>query len=196
MNLFFSKFKSLKNKIFFFFVVLLLLVQFLAFWAISMAIEDQEEHRLKSELSSASTIFQTIFSTSDLTLNNFNQISNKILAENFLDDTRSFLVVLENFRRRVDADLAMSIDMNGLIKAQIIRSRLANGKTKQKIGEQQGTQFPFPLEVLSIKDEIKFYQIQNQIYQFSISEVHVGIETIGWVGLGNRIDDSLAAEFF
>ena len=196
MNLFFSKFKSLKNKIFFFFVVLLLLVQFLAFWAISMAIEDQEEQRLKSELTSASTIFQTIFATSDLTLNNFNQISNKILAENFLDDTRSFLVVLENFRRRVDADLAMSIDMNGLIKAQIIRSRLANGKTKQKIGEQQGTQFPFPLEVLSIKDEIKFYQIQNQIYQFSISEVHVGIETIGWVGLGNRIDDSLAAEFF
>ena len=99
-----AQFKSFKNKIFFFFVGLLLLIQIIGFWTISSAIKDQEEQRIKTELASASTIFQTIFSTSQLTLNNYNQISNKILAENFSDDTKSFLVALENFRNRVDAD--------------------------------------------------------------------------------------------
>ncbi len=196
MTLNFSKFKTLRSRIFFFFVSLLLLVQFVAFWFVSMAIQNQEELRLKSELASASTIFETIFSTSRLTLNNFNQVSNRILAENFNDDTRSFLIALESFRNRVNADIAMSIDKSGLIKAQIIQESLMDDLTQRKIGPQQGLPFPYSLDWLSLEDGNKFYQIDKTIYQFSISEVNVGRETIGWIGFGRVLDDHLAYTFF
>jgi len=199
MKLKFSTFKSLKNRIFFFFVVLLMLVQFIVFWSIRLAIKDQEENRLSSELASASEIFQTIFSTSHLTLNNFNQISNRILAENFSDDTKSFLRVLENFRSRVDADLAMAIESSGHIKAQILRNYLPNNTTKLTIGEQHQKEFSYPLDWIKNKESMKFYKIRDQFYQFSISEIFVGggtSESIGWIAYGNRINNLLAGEFF
>ena len=189
------QFKSLKHRIFFFFVVLLLLVQIIAFWAIRLAIKDQEEQRLTNELSSASTVFQTIFSTSQLTLNNFNQVSNKILGENFSEDTRSFLVALENFRNRVDADLAMSIEKSGLINAQIVREILTDGSSRQKLGSQQDTYIK-SAQWMDDSEKITFYQIDHQLYQFSLSKVLIGKEVIGWIGLGTKIDNQLAEEFY
>jgi len=192
----FTLLRSLKSRIFFYFVILMLLVQVIVFWSIRLAIKEQVEQRLQAELTSATTIFETIFATSQLTLNNFNQVSNKILAENFTDDRRSFLVVLENFRKRVDADLAMTINNDGIINAQIIRDELPDGTTDLMLGEQQGEEFSKSTGWLSKSENTKFYQKNNQVFQFSVSEVKVGPERIGWIGLGNRINDSLASEFY
>jgi len=182
---------------FFFFVVLLLIVQMITFWALRLTLKEQEQQRLESEVTSAATIFMTIFTRSHQTLNDLNHMSNRILAENFDDDTRSFLRALETFRNRIDADLAMSIDLDGLVNAQIIRNKLSDGSTKQTIGEQQGKQFPYSLEWLSTEEESKFYQLNDQIFQYSVSAVTVAqVETLGWIGFGNRIDNFLAAEFF
>lgn len=173
-------------------MILLLLVQLIDLISMRLAVKDHEESRLKSELTAASDIFQTIFSSSRNTLDIFNQTSNRILGENFTDDPRSLSSVLKNFSARVDADLAVAITENGQIKSQLVK----NNKNKYVKGKHQGKIIPELLTSLKTSDDFLFYTIEDQIFQFSLSEVLVFNEPIGWVGFGYSIDNRLAEKFY
>jgi len=126
--------KSLQNKIFLFFVLLLLMVQAIAFWTLYSGNKNQEVAEISNRLTTAKTIFTELFERRSEYLVAFAETAAKDygLKEVFNDDTRSLLVALNNHRKRIDADLAMTISAEGVVTGQLQRHFLDDERNKIK----------------------------------------------------------------
>lgn len=199
--------KSLKNKIFILFVLLLLVVQAITFWTLYSANENQEASEINHRLSTAKLIFSELFERRLAYLAAFAETAAKDygLKEVFEDDTRSLLVALNNHRKRIDADLAMSISSEGVITGQLQRSfinvetspsqikeKAVNSKVRQ--GAELGSDFRY-VDWFHSDETSHLYRIDDALYQLSIYPVSVGTKTIGWLAFGFQIDHRLASEF-
>jgi diguanylate cyclase (GGDEF)-like protein len=192
--------KSLQNKIFLFFVLLLLMVQAIAFWTLYNGNKNQEAAEINNRLTTAKTIFTELFDNRLDYLAAFAETAAKDygLKEVFNDDTRSLLVALNNHRKRINADLAMTISSKGLITGQLQRHFVASSNNSPistiKQGTERGTEFKFS-DWLESGQPAHLYMLDNALYQLSLSPVTVGNKTLGWVAFGFQIDQRLAAEF-
>lgn len=188
--------KSLQNKIFLFFVLLLLMVQAIAFWTLYNGNKNQEAAEINNRLTTAKTIFTELFDRRLDYLAAFAETAAKDygLKEVFNDDTRSLLVALNNHRKRINADLAMSISVDGVITGQLQQYFLDGSRSKVKQGSERGTQFRF-INWLESGQSAHLYIIDDAVYQLSLSPVTVGNKTLGWVAFGFQIDHRLADEF-
>jgi diguanylate cyclase (GGDEF)-like protein len=187
--------KSLQNKIFLFFVLLLLMVQSIAFWTLYNGSQNQEKAEINNRLTTAKTIFTELFDRRLAYLSAFAETAAKDygLKEVFNEDKRSLLFALNNHRKRIDADLAMTVSSEGIINGQLQR-HFINGSGKIRQGVERNSQFRF-LEWLETGQSAHLYIIDNALYQLSISPVTVGTKTLGWVAFGFQIDHRLADEF-
>lgn len=189
--------KSLQNKIFLFFVLLLLMVQAIAFWTLYSANKNQEAAEINNRLSTAKTIFTELFDRRLTFLAAFAETAAKDygLKEVFDDDSRSLLVALNNHRKRIDADLAMTISADGVITGQL-QKYFTDGADHSKIrqGSERNTPFRFA-DWLESGQAAHLYMIGDDLYQVSLSPVSVGAKTIGWIAFGFQIDQRLATEF-
>ena len=187
--------KSLQNKIFLFFVILLLMVQSIAFWTLYSGKKNQEAAEINNRLTTAKTIFTELFDRRLTYLSTFAETVAKDygLKEVFNEDTRSLLFALNNHRKRIDADLAMTITAEGVINGQLQRYFI-NGKDKIRQGAERNTIFRFN-EWLGAGQAAHLYMIDNALYQLSLSPVTVGAKTLGWIAFGFEIDHRLANEF-
>jgi len=189
--------KSLQNKIFLFFVLLLVMVQAIAFWTLYSANQNQEAAEINNRLSTAKTIFTELFDRRLTFLAAFAETAAKDygLKEVFDDDSRSLLVALNNHRKRIDADLAMTISADGVITGQL-QKHFADGAHHSKIrqGSERNTPFRFA-DWLESGQAAHLYMIGDDLYQVSLSPVSVGAKTIGWIAFGFQIDQRLATEF-
>ncbi|MEJ6121644.1 EAL domain-containing protein [Vibrio sp. 2-Bac 85] len=187
--------KSLQNKIFLFFVILLLMVQSIAFWTLYSGKKNQEAAEINNRLTTAKTIFTELFDRRLTYLSTFAETVAKDygLKEVFNEDTRSLLFALNNHRKRIDADLAMTITAEGVINGQLQRYFI-NGKDKIRQGAERDTIFRFN-EWLGAGQAAHLYMIDNALYQLSLSPVTVGAKTLGWIAFGFEIDHRLANEF-
>ncbi|WP_028869860.1 bifunctional diguanylate cyclase/phosphodiesterase [Psychromonas arctica] len=187
--------KSLQNKIFLFFVILLLMVQSIAFWTLYSGKKNQEAAEINNRLTTAKTIFTELFDRRLTYLSTFAETVAKDygLKEVFNEDTRSLLFALNNHRKRIDADLAMTITAEGVINGQLQRYFI-NGKDKIRQGAERDTIFRFN-EWLGAGQAAHLYMIDDALYQLSLSPVTVGAKTLGWIAFGFEIDHRLASEF-
>jgi len=187
--------KSLQNKIFLFFVLLLLMVQAIAFWTLYNGNQNQEAAEINNRLTTAKTIFTELFDRRLAYLSAFAETAAKDygLKEVFNDDTRSLLFALNNHRKRINADLAMTISSKGIINAQL-QKYFVNGSEKIRQGIERKTDFRFP-DWLDTGQAAHLYMIDDALYQLSLSPVTVGTKTLGWVAFGFQIDHRLADEF-
>lgn len=187
--------KSLQNKIFLFFVLLLLMVQSIAFWTLYNGNQNQEAAEINNRLTTAKTIFTELFDRRLAYLSAFAETAAKDygLKEVFNEDTRSLLFALNNHRKRIDADLAMTVSSEGIINGQLQRYFI-NGSEKVRQGAERGNDFRF-IDWLETGQSAHLYLIDNALYQLSISPVTVGSKTLGWVAFGFQIDHRLANEF-
>jgi len=187
--------KSLQNKIFLFFVILLLMVQSIAFWTLYSGKKNQEAAEINNRLTTAKTIFTELFDRRLTYLSTFAETVAKDygLKEVFNEDTRSLLFALNNHRKRIDADLAMTITAEGVINGQLQRYFI-NGKDKIRQGAERNTIFRFN-EWLGAGQAAHLYMIDDALYQLSLSPVTVGAKTLGWIAFGFEIDHRLASEF-
>lgn len=187
--------KSLQNKIFLFFVLLLLMVQSIAFWTLYNGNQNQEAAEINNRLTTAKTIFTELFDRRLAYLSAFAETAAKDygLKEVFNEDTRSLLFALNNHRKRIDADLAMTVSADGIINGQLQRYFI-NGSEKIRQGVERGNNFRF-IDWLETGQSAHLYLIDNALYQLSISPVTVGTKTLGWVAFGFQIDHRLASEF-
>ena len=187
--------KSLQNKIFLLFVILLLMVQAIAFWTLYSEKKNLEAAEINNRLMTAKTIFTEIFDRRLTYLSTFAETVAKDygLKEVFNEDTRSLLFALNNHRKRVDADLAMTISSEGIINGQLQRY-FVNGKGKIKQGVERNSAFRFT-EWLETGQAAHLYMIDDALYQLSLSPVTVGAKTLGWIAFGFEIDERLADEF-
>jgi len=188
--------KSLQNKIFLFFVILLLMVQAIAFWTLYNVNKNQEASEILNRLTTAKTIFTELFDRRLDYLGAFAETVAKDygLKEVFDDDTRSLLVALNNHRKRIDADLAMTISSEGIIIGQLVRQFIDVNHNKISQGIERGQEFRFT-SWLESGQAAHLYQIDDALYQLSLSPVTVGAKTIGWIAFGFQIDQRLAKEF-
>lgn len=185
---------SLKTKVFIFFVSLLLLVQAVSLWVIFQANSRQEQQQIDLRLESAISAFQNQYEQRRYYLQAFAETAAKDfgLKEVFDADLRSFLVALNNHRKRIDADLAIAVNRENLITGQLLRRDNSN---KVKVGPQQG-QFFSSREWFQNEQPIsELYALDNKVYQLSFSPLKIGQEVIGWIGYGYEINSQLAQNF-
>jgi diguanylate cyclase (GGDEF)-like protein len=187
--------KSLQNKIFLFFVLLLLIVQSIAFWTLYNGNQNHEATEINNRLTTAKTIFTELFDRRLAYLSTFAETVAKDygLKEVFNEDTRSLLFALNNHRKRIDADLAMTVSSEGVINAQLQRYFI-KGSEKIRQGVERDNNFRF-IDWLETGQSAHLYIIDDALYQLSISPVTVGTKTLGWVAFGFEIDHRLADEF-
>jgi len=186
---------SLQNRIFLFFVLLLLFVQGIALTTLFAGKKNQETREITNRLSTAKTLFTSQFSLRSDHLAAFAETVAKDygIKEVFGDDRRSLLVALNNHRERIDADLAMAISESGNITAQL--QLITDDDNNEKIirGVENDQLFRFP-QWLTNESNVNLYLINNQLYQFSLSPLTVGSKTLGWIGFGFQIDETLAQQ--
>ncbi|MBN3561342.1 EAL domain-containing protein [Aliamphritea spongicola] len=188
--------KSLQSKIFTFFVLLLLLVQGVAFWTLYAGNQNQQKQEISNRLTTAKTVFTELFSSRIEYLAAFAETVSKDygIKQVFNEDQRSLLVALNNHRKRINADLAMTVSAEGVINAQLVSAEEDDGGRKVRRGDEVGAEFRYP-GWLKNPERGHLYAIGKNVYQLSLSPVKVGAKTIGWVVFGFQVDGRLATEF-
>ncbi|MGJ8692296.1 MAG: EAL domain-containing protein [Thalassotalea sp.] len=188
--------RSLQTKIFVFFVLLLLLVQGISLWTIVAGNKLQEQQEITNRLTTAKTIFTEQFNSRKYYLAAFAETAAKDhgIKQVFEGDTRSLLVALNNHRKRIDADLAMTVSEQGIISAQLQVKKDNNGQKKVRQGSEKQQAFRFP-QWLESPESAHLYLLENELYQLSLSPLTVGSKTIGWLAFGFKIDQKLADYF-
>lgn len=131
------KVRSLQSKILILFLFLLLLVQLVSFYFTYHTNVKLESTQLNNRLSNASNIFETQFNNRRYYLSAFAETAAKDYGlKSVLDeDTKSFLVALNNHRKRIDSDLAMAINSEGTVFAQLVTYTNDDGIVKVRVGK-------------------------------------------------------------
>ena len=158
--------RSLQSKILILFLFLLLLVQLVSFYFTYHANIKLESTQLNNRLSNASDIFQTQFNNRRYYLSAFAETAAKDygLKSVLEEDTKSFLVALNNHRKRIDSDLAMAINSEGTVFAQLVTFTDAEGNKKVRIGKEQGKPFSQSTDLLK-QAATQLVFIDNALYQ-------------------------------
>jgi diguanylate cyclase (GGDEF)-like protein len=188
--------KSLQHKIFFFFVGLLVIVQVIVLYSNYLTTEAQENQQIELRLESAKTHFKNQFAERGYYLAALAETAAKDfgLKQVFEEDTRSFLVALNNHRKRIDADLAIAVADDGLVVGELIQSAVEDGGNKVRVGEGQGQAFP-DMTLFDLPGANYLFKRENSVYQLSFSPLKSGELVFGWVGFGYSIDKRLANKF-
>ncbi len=187
--------RSLQSKILFLFLFLLLLVQLVSFFSTYRANRQVENIQLSGHLENAKAVFETQFNNRRYYLSAFAETAAKDygLKSVLNEDNKSFLVALNNHRKRINSDLAMAIDDSGTIFAQLVTHKSADGKQKVRVGKDQGSKFKQSNSLLQ-EDNAQLVTFDGELYQLSFAQLKSGGKTIGWIGFGYLIDIELAKE--
>lgn len=184
--------KSLQSRIFILFIFLLLCVQMMSFYSTYQTKQKSETAQLNNKIETAKQVFETQFTNRNYYLSAFAETAAKDygLKTVFSEDRKSFLLALNNHRKRINADLAISIKPDGEVSGQLITYEI-NNQTKVKVGSQQGKQFK-NLELFTQTQTTELYYVDTNIYQLSLAPLKSGSRVIGWIGFGYIIDKNLA----
>ena len=187
--------RSLQSKILILFLFLLLLVQLVSFFSTYRANRQLENIQLTGHLENAKAVFDTQFNNRRYYLSAFAETAAKDygLKSVLQEDNRSFLVALNNHRKRINSDLAMAINNDGTIFAQLVTYKTKEGKQKVRVGKGQGSQFAQRDRLLE-QENAQLVTLDDKLYQLSFAQLKSGGRTIGWVGFGYLIDIVLAQE--
>ncbi|PAJ76169.1 hypothetical protein CJF42_01440 [Pseudoalteromonas sp. NBT06-2] len=184
--------KSLQSRIFILFISLLLCVQMMSFFSTYQAKQKSETVQLNNKIETAKQVFETQFDNRNYYLSAFAETAAKDygLKTVFSEDRKSFLLALNNHRKRISADLAIAIKPDGEISGQLI-TYMKNKQIKVKIGPEQGQQFS-NLELFTQTQTAELYYLDSKIYQLSLAPLKSGSRVIGWIGFGYIINQDLA----
>lgn len=188
--------KRLQHKIFFFFVALLLVVQSVVLIANYRSAEQQKQQHIESRLETARSNFRAQFDNRRHYLGAFAETAARDfgLKQVFEEDTRSFLVALNNHRQRISADLAIAIRTDATIAGQLVNAPDGEGNYKTSVGTEQGKPFRF-MGWFEMLDDSYLYALNGVVYQLSFAPLQSGDLIIGWVGFGYSLDQRLARQF-
>jgi diguanylate cyclase (GGDEF)-like protein len=192
----FSKIRTLQSKILLLFVFLLLVVQLVSFFTTYRANQQLVSTQLNNKLLTAKEVFQTQFISRRYYLSAFAETVAKDhgLKSILEESTASILSALNNHRKRIEADIALVIDVNGLTKAQLVTYQDSNGRKRSKKGSGQGQQFPLDNESFQ-KQTTQLIRLDGALYQLSFAPIQSGTRIISWVAFGYLIDSQLADVF-
>ena len=158
--------QSLQNRIFIFIVILLLLVQSMALWTLISGKNNQEKLQINNHLISAKTIFKEVFNSRRDSLTAFSATAAQDygIKQVFGDDKRSLLVALNNHRKRIKADLAMTISADFSMSAQLLKTKDSKQQVKISQGPEGGQPFRYQSWLLN-ENIANLHMLDNALYQ-------------------------------
>jgi adenylate cyclase len=181
------RFRSFRSRLVVVFLGLFALIQATGYFAVSAFVRASARHTVEDELRLASTLFarQLEVRTQQLVA------ATRLLSGDFAlktavatSDHATTASVLENHRRRVDADILMLASLDGQIVAD------TQGAARR------GTPFPAPrllAEAEAGRDASDVVAIGGQLHQLTVVPV-LAPEPIAWLAAGFVIDDQAAAD--
>jgi len=191
----FTFMNRLQTQIFTFFVLLLLVIQAVSFWFTYSGNQQLERQQLGNQLSMARLVFESENANRNYYLAAFADTAAKDfgLKDIFIDgEERSFLVALNNHRKRINADMAIAVSSDGKVIGQLVFDANEDANGKVQLGSEQNTMFRFQLDQ-DFQSATTLYRLGDRIYQIRFAPLTSGVDaTIGWVGFGYIIDNTLA----
>ncbi|MBT0587052.1 EAL domain-containing protein [Alteromonas oceanisediminis] len=189
------KIRSLETKILILFIILLFVVQGVSFYSTYLASQELENTHLSNRIANAEDVSQTQFRNRHYYLSAFAETVAKDygLKTVLNEDIRSVLVALNNHRERIQGDLALAIDQDGNVIAQLMTYDDKNQQKKVRVGkvsEREAVQANLELS----GSGSQLISLNETLYQVGLSPIQNGARTIGWLGFGYLIDKSLANE--
>lgn len=175
-------------------MLLLIAVQAISFAITFYANNRLQQQQLGNQLSIAELVFKSEYNNRNYYLSAFAETAAKDfgLKEVFIDDDRrSFLVALNNHRKRINADLAIAVDKEGEIIGELLLTPDGVNQGKVKVGPEQGNRFRSPLGS-EFDNNNPLYLLGDHVYQLKFAPITSGAANIiGWIGFGYIIGDSL-----
>lgn len=197
----FSRSRTLQSKILMLFVFLLVSVQLVTTYTTYEANQELKRIQLNNRLLTAKEVFTTQFTNRRYYLSAFAETAAKDFGLKSMfqgEDRKSFLVALNNHRKRIDSNIALAIDSQGIIKAQLLTFIDDKGNSTIKAVNPKG-QLPeqefIHKEWLLAEQTTQLFSFDNNLYQLSLAPIKSGSRTIGWIGFGYIIDSNLASDF-
>ncbi|WP_394229552.1 EAL domain-containing protein [Shewanella colwelliana] len=175
-------------------MLLLIAVQAISFAITFYANNRLQQQQLGNQLSIAELVFKSEYNNRNYYLSAFAETAAKDfgLKEVFIDDDRrSFLVALNNHRKRINADLAIAVDKEGEIIGELLLTPDGVNQGKVKVGPEQGDLFRSPLGS-EFDNNNPLYLLGDHVYQLKFAPITSGAANIiGWIGFGYIIGDAL-----
>lgn len=187
------QFKSLKSRISILFILLLIAVQAVSFFATNSSNERLEVQQTSSQLSLAEKLLRNELNKTSFYLIAFAETVAKDygLKQVLAEDTRSLLVALNNHRNRINADISLAFNEDGMVIGELMVVNPDSDQKKVVPGGQINTEFTHK-EWLSNSAVSVYYQLKNQVYLLVIAPIISGDIVIGHIGFGYSIDNKLA----
>ena len=185
----------LQTRIFAFFVLLLITVQAFSFWMAYYSYENLEQQQVESRMAVAEKVFRSVFETRSHYLGVVAEIvaEDAALKDVFIEeDIKSFILALNNHRKRIEANLAMVVSKDGEIIGQLLTNKNSAGELKTRNGPERGQAFRYKLDG-DMSSLTYLYKLNGKVYQLRFAEISSGAgSVIGWIGFGYLIDSTLA----
>ena len=176
---------SLQFKVFALVFGLLLLIQSATLYTLYRKVQGEAEHTLTERLDTGSRVFRDQFDSRHRSLTIFSDTLARDfgLLEAFQQGRKNLLVALDRRRRQVGADMAVAVDLKGVIRADTSRPGLAGQ--------------PFELAVDAMPYAAAhplFLDLGDTAYEVTAAPLRAPTR-IGWVLLGFRLDGALAQQY-
>lgn len=186
---------SLRNQVFVWFVGLLLLMQTVSLTTLYRANLAEQQREVDYRLENAVSLFHNQFEQRSYYLSVFAETAAKDfgLKEVFNGDRRSFLIALNNHRKRIDADIAIAVNPERKIIGELLKVPTETG-SRVKVGPEMDQQLRKG-GWLDSNVQLLLYRLGEDVYQMKFSPLKSGAEVIGWIAFGFRLDQSKASEF-
>ncbi|KGJ90245.1 bifunctional diguanylate cyclase/phosphodiesterase [Thalassotalea sp. ND16A] len=190
-----SKFSSLRNRIFFFFILLLIVVQTVSFFNSYYANKRTEKQQLTALITQAETQLKGELKTRKYYLSAFVEIAatDSELAHGILANDPDLSLILNNHRKRIDADIALVFNLNTEIIGELLVKDSNKEIKRVYTGNQIGDRFKHPSWLTEGLSQ-SFYHYNNEIYQLVITPVVNDHKSIGYIGLGYSLNNKLAED--
>ncbi|MGH8371366.1 MAG: putative bifunctional diguanylate cyclase/phosphodiesterase [Gammaproteobacteria bacterium] len=178
-------FHSLQFRIFALVFGLLLLIQSVSLFMLYKKVRAQAVQTVSERVDTGRHVFDDQFDARRKTLVIYSQTLAKDfgLLEAFHEGGRTLLSALDKRRRRVEADMAVAVDMKGQIRADTARPGLA------------GRPFELATDAMPYTAEhTVFLTLNGTTYQVTAAPLSAP-NRIGWILLGFGLNDALAQHF-
>lgn len=189
------RFSSLRSIIFICFILLLIAVQSVSFFTNQMATQKLEQQKLSSQLNRAETLLNNEMRNRSYYLTAFAETAAKDygLKQVLTEDKRSLLVALNNHRKRIDSDIAIALDEQGYILANLVMKDIDKDTKRVTSALQADTQFAH-LNWLSNASTANFYAYKQELFQLVLAPIINGDLIIGYVGFGYKLNKTLTMD--
>ncbi len=185
-------FSSLRSTIFFCFIVLLIAVQGVSFFTTQVSTKKLEQQKLSSQLNQAETLLKNEMRNRSYYLTAFAETAAKDygLKQVLNEDTRSLLVALNNHRKRIDSDIAIAIDDQGMILAKLVMKDIDLDTKRVSTAKQSHAPFKHQ-DWLTNLATANFYSFNQELFQLVLAPIINGDIVIGYVGFGYKLNQKL-----